>query len=129
MPSRSARPCTSTYARADTSFRAELLQAQVASAAHRFAEARNYLAQALRSGAPDEEIAHQQLAIDQASGRDLDDVLAARSRIAAASGRLEDLVPLGALLADLESFQEADKVYRAALYAYQGTSPFPPAMA
>jgi len=42
-----------------------------------------------------------------------------------ASGQLEDLVPLGALLADLERFAEADAVYRQALSAYDEVSPFP----
>jgi len=41
------------------------------------------------------------LAIDQACGANLDAVLAARHRIASESGRLEDLVPLGAVLADV----------------------------
>jgi hypothetical protein len=65
------------------------------------------------------------LTIDQACGVDLDAVLAARRRIAAASARLEDLVPLGAVLADLERFGEADAVYREAFHAYDGVSPFP----
>ena len=52
-------------------------------------------------------------------------MLAARRRIAAASDRLEDLVPLGAVLADLECFAEADAVYRQAFYSYHGISPFP----
>jgi tetratricopeptide (TPR) repeat protein len=43
----------------------------------------------------------------------------------AASGRLEDLVPLGAVLADLERFAEADVVYRQAFDGYDGMSPFP----
>ena len=46
-------------------------------------------------------------------------------RIATASGRLEDLVPLGALLADLECFAEADAVYRQAFSSYNDVSPFP----
>ena len=41
------------------------------------------------------------------------------------SGRLEDLVPLGALLADLERFTEADAVYRQAFDSYDDISPFP----
>ena len=45
--------------------------------------------------------------------------------IATASGRLEDLVPLGAVLADLELFAEADAVYRKAFSAYDDVSPFP----
>ena len=55
----------------------------------------------------------------------LEAVLAARRRIAEASGRLEDLVPLGALLADLERFAEADAVYHRALCSYSDVSPFP----
>ena len=76
-------------------------------------------------GAPREAIERHSLAIDQACGVDLDAVLAARRRIATASGRLEDLVPLGAVLADLECFAEADAVYRQAFYSYDGVSPFP----
>ena len=70
-------------------------------------------------------IERQTLAIDQACGVELDAVLAVRRRIAAASGRLEDLVPLGAVLADLERFAEAAAVYRQALDAYDDVSPFP----
>ena len=72
-----------------------------------------------------EDIERQTLAIDQACGVELEAVLAARRRIAAASGRLEDLVPLGAVLADLERFAEADAVYRQAFDAYDDVSPFP----
>ena len=78
-----------------------------------------------RMGGPREAIERHSLAIDQACGVDLDAVLAARRRIATASGRLEDLVPLGAVLADLECFAEADAVYRQAFYSYYGISPFP----
>jgi hypothetical protein len=42
----------------------------------------------------------------------------------AESGRLEDLVPLGALLADLRSFGQADSIYRRALMEYRDVSPF-----
>jgi hypothetical protein len=58
--------------------------------------------------APCEAIERHTSTIDQACGVELDAVLAARRRIATASGRLEDLVPLGAVLADLERFAEAD---------------------
>ncbi len=105
--------------------RAALVQAEVASTVHRFADARDHLAQAAQMGGPCDAIARQTLAIDQACGVDLDAVLAARRRIATASGRLEDLVPLGAVLADLECFAEADAVYRHAFYSYEGVSPFP----
>src|ERR1700742_4344743 len=90
------------------SFRAALVQAEVASAAHRFEDARAHLARAAQMGGPREEIERHSLAIDQACGVELDAVLAARRRIAASSGQLEDLVPLGALLADLDRFSEAD---------------------
>jgi hypothetical protein len=80
-------------------------------------------------GGPREEIDHHSSSIDQACGVELDAVLAARRRIATASGRLEDLVPLGAVLADVERFGDADAVYRRALYSYGDVSPFPLAWA
>src|SRR5262249_5880702 len=106
------------FARVDDSFRAALVHAEVASAVHRFDDARSHLARAALMGAPREVIERQSLAIDQACGVELDAVLAARRRIVTKSGRLEDLVPLGAVLADLERFAEADAVYRQALYSY-----------
>jgi hypothetical protein len=115
----------SQFSRVDDSFRAALVQAEVASSGHRFADARDHLARAARMGASPGEIEHHVLSIDQACGVNLDAVLAARRPIALASGRLEDLVPLGAVFADLERFEEADAVYRQALYAYGDVSPFP----
>ena len=104
--------------------RTALIHAQVASMAHRFAEARTYLAQAEVHGAPPADIRRLTLSIDQACGTKLDSVLEARRSMAAESGRLEDLVPLGALLADLREFDEADRIYRLALSEYQDVSPF-----
>jgi tetratricopeptide (TPR) repeat protein len=115
----------SQFACMDDSSRAALVQAEVASTAHRFDEARRHLARAVLMGAPCEAIERHSLTIDQACGVKLDAVLAARRRIAAGSGRLEDLVPLGAVLADLERFAEADAVYRQAFYSYASISPFP----
>jgi tetratricopeptide (TPR) repeat protein len=115
----------SQFARADESFRSAFVQAEVASTVHRFAEARDHLTRAASLGAPREEIDRHSLSIDQACGLELDAVLVARRRIASASGRLEDLVPLGALLADLERFAEADVVYQQALSSYDDVSPFP----
>src|SRR5262249_22799706 len=89
-----------------------------------FDEARGHLASAARLGVPADAVARQLLAIDQACGTKLEAVLAARRQIAA-SQRLEDLVPLGALLADLERFTEADEVYRRAFDSYGDVSPFP----
>jgi tetratricopeptide (TPR) repeat protein len=117
------------YGLVDDSFRAALVQAEVASTAHHFDDARGHLAQAELMGAGREAIERHSLAIDQACGVELDRVLAARRRIATASGRLEDLVPLGAVLADLERFAEADAVYRQAFDSYDDVSPFPLAWA
>ena len=113
------------FARVDNTFRAALIEAEVASAVHRFEDARGHLARAALRGAPRDALEQHSLAVDQACGRDLEAVLAARRRIAAASNRLEDRVPLGAVLADLERFAEADAVYREAFYSYGGASPFP----
>jgi tetratricopeptide (TPR) repeat protein len=117
------------FARADDSPRAELVHAMVASTLHRFADARSHLARAASMSGPREAIERHALTIDQACGVELDAVLAARRRIASTSGRLDDLVPLGAVLADLGLFAEADAVYRQALYSYDDVSPFPLAWA
>jgi len=116
---------SSQFARVDDSYRAALVHAEVASTVHRFEDARGHLARAALMGGPRDAIERQSLTIDQACGVELDAVLAARRRIATASGRLEDLVPLGAVLADLERFAEADAVYRQGFLSYEGISPFP----
>jgi tetratricopeptide (TPR) repeat protein len=115
----------SQFTRADDSPRAALVQAEVASTGHRFADARDHLARAALMGGPCEEIERNLLTFDQACGLKLDAVLAARRRIATATGRIEDLVPLGAVLADLERFAEADALYQQAFYSYGDVSPFP----
>jgi hypothetical protein len=114
----------SQFARVDASFRAALVDTEAATAAHRFEAARAHLARASLGGAPRETIELHTLTIDQACGVELDAVLGARRRNAA-SGRLEDLVPLGAVLVDLERFAEADAVYRQAVGSYAGISPMP----
>jgi len=120
----------SQFARVDDSHRAALVHAEVASTMHRFADARDHLARAARLGGPRETIERHTLSIDQACGVELDAVLVARRRIAAVSGRLEDLVPLGAVLADLEGFAEAAAVYQKAFqsyaYPFKGPGPFRP---
>ena len=113
------------FAHVDDSSRAAIVQAEVASTAHRFDDARGHLAHAELMGGAREAIERHSLAIDQACGVELDNVLAMRRRIATPSGRLEDLVPLGAVLVDLECFVEADAVYRQGFYSYYGISPFP----
>jgi tetratricopeptide (TPR) repeat protein len=104
--------------------RIALIHAQVASIAHRFADARCYLAKAADCRESPDAANRLSLSIDQACGTRLDAVLEARKRMAAQSGRLEDLVPLGALHADLRDFDEADRIYQRALREYRDTSPF-----
>jgi len=113
------------FACVDDASRAAVIHADVASTVHRFEDARNELARAALMDTSRDAIERRLLAIDQACGLDLDTVLDARNRIAAASGRAEDLIPLGAVLADLERFSEADAVYQRAFYRYDGISPFP----
>jgi tetratricopeptide (TPR) repeat protein len=109
--------------------RIAVIRAQVASTAHRFSEARSYLQTAEIQGPFADAKIYLLLSIDQACGMNLDRVLDSRRQIAAGSGRLEDLVPLGSLLADLREFNEADQIYQRALMAYQDVSPFPLAWA
>ena len=107
-----------------TSGQVALVSAHVAWVLHRFAEARGHLSRAARLGAPSEAIHRLSTTIDQACGTNLDGVLETRRRAARESGKLEDLIPLGALLADLGEVADADKVYRRALWAYDDVSPF-----
>src|SRR5262249_35225712 len=96
----------SRFAGVEGSFRAALVLAEVAATEHRFDAARAHLELACLKDGPHESIQRQSLAIDQACGVELGAVLSARRRIAEQSGRLEDRVPLGAVLADLERFSE-----------------------
>lgn len=113
----------------EASPRTALVAAQVASTTHRFADGRRHLADAELRGASRTAVQRLSLNMDQACGVRLEAVLEARRRIAAATGRLEELVPLGALFADLDRFAEADSVYRQALQIYSDVSPFPVAWA
>jgi tetratricopeptide (TPR) repeat protein len=106
------------------SSRIALVQAQFASMTHHFDEARDYAAKAESLGAPSDTVSRLSLSIDQACGMQLDSVLEKRRRMSAESEHLEDLVPLGSLLADLGEFAEADRTYRRALQVYQDVSPF-----
>lgn len=106
------------------SIRTALIKAQVASMAHCFADARYSLAQARELGASPADTHRLSLSIDQACGTNLEAVLGTRHRIAEETGRLEDLVPLAALLGDLRQFDEAQRIYCRALQEYQDVSPF-----
>jgi tetratricopeptide (TPR) repeat protein len=101
------------------------MQAQVASIVHRFADARHLLARAENSGTLPADVSQVLLNVDQACGANLGKVLDERREAARIFGRTEDLVALGALLADLREFDDADRTYRQALEAYRDVSPFP----
>ena len=107
--------------------RAPLVAAQVACSTHRFAEARTSVAQAMARGAESDAIDRLMLSIDQATGKNLPSVLAARRIRAARPGQWEERIPLGALLADLGEYEEAEETYLEALREYPDVSPFDPA--
>ena len=92
---------------------------------HRFADARHFLARAEIGGALSADVNRVLLNVDQACGANLGKVLDERRETARKSGRTEDLVALGALLADLREFTDADRIYGQALEVYRDVSPFP----
>ena len=106
------------------SARSALIAAQVACSTHRFADARKSLARAVARGAAPDAADRLLLTIDQATGKDLSAVLASRRERAARPGHWNELVPLGALLADLGDFDEAEHTYLQALRTYPDVSPF-----
>jgi tetratricopeptide (TPR) repeat protein len=107
------------------SARTALIRARVASMLHRFADARRLLVQAKLRGAAADELQGLEMTIDQACGVNLDELAEKRREIAERHNRLEDLVGLGALLADLGDYSAADFAYRRALRVYADVSPFP----
>ena len=109
------------------SARTALIAAQVACSLHRFAEARTAVALAVAAGAPADATDRLLLTIDQATGTNLPAVLAARRDRMARHGNWDERIPLGALLADLGEFNEADRTYVDALRTYPDVSPFAPA--
>jgi tetratricopeptide (TPR) repeat protein len=104
--------------------RRALVQARVASMGHCFEEARWHLTVAEDAGAEPDLVNRLALSIDQACGVRVDALLDMRRRIAAEADNLEVLLPLGALLMDLNEFDEADAVFRHVLRAYSDVSPF-----
>jgi hypothetical protein len=101
-----------------------LVAARVSSLVHRFADAKTHLAEAHSHGAPVDVTSRVLLSVKQALGEDLQEVLKARRRITETSTELQELVPLGALLADLGEFEEADRTYLKAIQHYRDVSPF-----
>jgi tetratricopeptide (TPR) repeat protein len=114
------RQCRSYPELASTHF----IAARVATIAHRFADARAHLAAAEARGAPVAQTRRALLAIKQAQGEDLPEVLEARRQIAETSPELQDLLALGALLAELGNFEEAEQSYEEAFHCYHDVGPF-----
>lgn len=100
-----------------------LFAAQANSARHLFADAEQNLYRAKALGADNHAILRIQLGIDQALGKNLELVLEERLRNVANKGSIENLVPLGALLADLGKHEQANDVYIKALTTYEDLSP------
>jgi len=100
-----------------------LFSAQVHSARHLFAAAQKHVSQAKSLGADDAICSRIQLGIDQALGINLELALEQRLRIASKESTFENLIPLGALLADLGRFDEAHDTYIKALTSYRELSP------
>lgn len=101
-----------------------MVLAQVASATHRFGDARAALARGEALGALPESVEGLSLAIDQATGTDMARLLSRRRERAIRPGLWEELVPLGALLGDLGEFDAAEQTFLRALREYGEISPF-----
>jgi tetratricopeptide (TPR) repeat protein len=108
----------------ERSSRTVLIRAKIASMAHRFGNAKKLLDEIENWGSLADDANRLSASIDQACGANLDALLETRRKMAAESGRLEDLVPLAALHADLRDFDQAHRIYKRALSEYSGTSPF-----
>jgi Tetratricopeptide repeat len=100
-----------------------LFSAQVNSSRHLFAAAHENLSQAKLLGSDHDLCSRIQLGIDQALGMNLELVLDQRLRIASIDNAFENLIPLGALLADLGRVDEAHDTYIKALTNYRELSP------
>ena len=116
----SSELCGGSPLSADT----HLIVAQIASMLHRFADAKTHLVAAEALGTPRLGSDRVRLTLEQALGENLAAVLATRQEMAETTGALRDLVPLGALLADLGEFEDADRTYVRAIRKYRDVSPF-----
>jgi Tfp pilus assembly protein PilF len=97
--------------------------AQVDSVRHLFASALDHINQADVLGADQQLIKRLRLSIEQALGKNLEAVLAQRQSLASVSHSIQDLIPLGALLAEQGCYEEANAVYLKAIESYQDLSP------
>jgi tetratricopeptide (TPR) repeat protein len=106
-----------------------LIAARVNSARHLFAQANDNLMCAQSLGVQVQEFERIDLGLQQALGHNLEKVLQARECLAEQSWSVGNLVPLGAVLADLGRVDAAHAVYLDALRACNGLSPLGPAWA
>lgn len=104
-----------------------MLAARVNSARHYFLQANENLTRAKILGADAQEIRRIQLGIQQALGENLEAVLEQRQSLVRLNRTVENLVPLGALLADLGRYDAAHDTYLEALRSSVGLSPLGPA--
>lgn len=104
-----------------------MLAARVNAARHYFLQANENLTQAKKLGADAHDMTRIQLGIQQALGENLEAVLVQRQSLAKQSRTVENLVPLGALLADLGHYEAANDIYLEALRSSVGLSPLGPA--
>jgi hypothetical protein len=100
-----------------------LFSAHVNSSRHLFSAAQENVSQAISLGADQARCSRIQLGIDQALGMNLELVLDQRLKIASKDNSFENLIPLGALLADMGRFDEAHDTYINALTSYRELSP------
>ena len=101
-----------------------LAAAQIASALHHFSDSVELLNLADRHGVDSELSMPVCLSIDQATGQNLDFVLNTRIARANQDGGIQNLVPLGALYADLGEYDKAHVTFLKALKEYADLSPF-----
>ena len=101
-----------------------LIAAQIASLVHHFSQARTLLVQAQVHGADPQRVLRQQLSLDQAMGINWLQVLETRKDFAQQSQGIQDLVPLGALYAEMGHYAQAEHAYLQAITQYRDLSPF-----
>lgn len=103
----------------------QIFAAKVASMRHCFASAALHLAEAEALSPRNEDLDWLRLSMKQATGENLYSVLEQRLARADAYPSLENIVPLGALLADLGHYEAAEQAYSRAIANYRDVSPFP----
>jgi tetratricopeptide (TPR) repeat protein len=101
-----------------------LVAAQVACATHRFTEATVSLAEGVARGTPSDAAERLSLPCIRPPEKTCSKSLLPAANASPKPGRWEELAPLGALLADLCEFDEAERTYRQALREYRDVSPF-----